>query len=127
MHTRCAYCGGKFGLIRQRWFKNQFCSRRCREKFLAKLLQDRDRVQRWLDFLRVGTLIARHKEFRDWYISARDFQAEGLGEEMLEIARDTSGDNLARSGDNLARARLRMNALERQAARMTPRKYGIRR
>jgi hypothetical protein len=39
---------------------------------------------------------------------------------MLEIARDTSGDNLAR-------ARLRMNALERQAARMAPRKYGIRR
>jgi hypothetical protein len=43
---------------------------------------------------------------------------------MLDIARDTSGDNLARSGDNLARARLRMNALERQAARMAPRKYG---
>jgi Bacteriophage Sf6, terminase small subunit-like len=39
--------------------------------------------------------IARHKEFRDWYISARDFQAEGLGEEMIEIVRDTSGDDLA--------------------------------
>ena len=39
--------------------------------------------------------IARHKEFRDWYIGARDFQAEGLGEEMLEIVRDTSGDDLA--------------------------------
>jgi hypothetical protein len=39
----------------------------------------------------------------------RDFQAEGLCEEMIEIARDTSGDNPAR-------ARLRMNALERQAA-----------
>jgi hypothetical protein len=39
---------------------------------------------------------------------------------MLEIVRDTSGDNLAR-------ARLRMNALERQTARMAPRKYGNRR
>jgi hypothetical protein len=29
--------------------------------------------------------IARHKEFRDRYISARDFQAEGLCEEMIEI------------------------------------------
>jgi hypothetical protein len=40
--------------------------------------------------------LARHKEFRDRYISARDFQAEGLGEEMIEIARDTSGDSLTR-------------------------------
>ena len=61
--------------------------------------------------------IARHKEFRDRYISARDVQAEGLGEEMFEIARDTSGDNLARA---------RLRTLERQAARMAPRKYGNR-
>ena len=59
--------------------------------------------------------IARHKEFRAWYISARDFQAEGLGEEMFEILRDASGDNLARA---------RLKALERQAARMAPKKYG---
>jgi hypothetical protein len=59
--------------------------------------------------------LARHKEFRDRYISARDFQAVGLGEEMLEIDRDTSGDDLARA---------RLRALERQAARMAPRKYG---
>jgi hypothetical protein len=61
--------------------------------------------------------IARHKEFRDRYISARNFQAEGLGDEMLEIAHDTSGDNPARA---------RLTALERQAARMAPRKYGNR-
>jgi hypothetical protein len=59
--------------------------------------------------------IARHKEFRDRYIGARDCQAEGLGEEMFEIIRDSSGDNLARA---------RLKALERQAARMAPRKYG---
>jgi hypothetical protein len=64
--------------------------------------------------------LARHKEFRDRYILARDFQADGLGEEMLEIVRDTIVRDT--SGDDLARARLR--ALERQAARMAPRKYG---
>jgi len=46
--------------------------------------------------------------------AARDFQAEGLCEEMIEIARDTSGDD--------AGARLRIKALERQVARMAPRK-----
>jgi hypothetical protein len=56
MRTRCAHCGGKFGLIRHRWFRNQFCSKRCQEKFLAKLVQDRDRVQRWLDFLKPSAL-----------------------------------------------------------------------
>jgi hypothetical protein len=59
--------------------------------------------------------LARHKEFRDMYISARNFQAEGLGEEMFEIDRDSSGDDLARA---------RLRGLERQAARMAPRKYG---
>jgi hypothetical protein len=52
--------------------------------------------------------LARHKQFRDRYILARDFQAEGLGEEMFEIIRDTSGDNLAR-----ARLRIRASATVR--------------
>src|ERR1700694_1425566 len=50
MHTRCAYCGGKFGLVRQQWFQTQFCSKRCREKFLTKLTKDKDRVRQWLGF-----------------------------------------------------------------------------
>jgi endogenous inhibitor of DNA gyrase (YacG/DUF329 family) len=54
MHTRCAYCGGKFGLVRQQWFQTQFCSKRCREKFLTKLTKDRDRMRRWLGFLKAG-------------------------------------------------------------------------
>jgi hypothetical protein len=56
MQTRCAHCGGKFGLLRQRWFTNQFCSKRCRQKFITKLVQDRDRVRQWLDFLKPGAL-----------------------------------------------------------------------
>ena len=79
--------------------------------------------------------IARHKEFRDWYILAREFQAQDLADEILKIADDTSGDWVEKIGtdgkavmvadhENVARARLRIKALERQAARMAPRKYG---
>jgi endogenous inhibitor of DNA gyrase (YacG/DUF329 family) len=32
--NRCAQCGGKFGLIRHRWYSRQFCSLRCRGRFL---------------------------------------------------------------------------------------------
>ena len=90
------------------------CARLAEGKSLRAICSDagmpgRATVFRW---------IARHKEFRDWYIGARDFQAECLGEEMFEIIRDTRGDDLARA---------RLRALERQAARMAPRKYGIRR
>jgi hypothetical protein len=52
-HNRCALCGGRFGLVRQQWYQAQFCSKRCREKFRAKLGQDRDRMRRWLGFARV--------------------------------------------------------------------------
>jgi hypothetical protein len=82
--------------------------------------------------------IARHKEFRDWYTLAREFQTEDLVDEMIEIADDTSGDWVEKIGadgravmvvdhENIARARLRIKALEQQAARMAPRKYGNRR
>jgi hypothetical protein len=55
MHNRCATCGGKFGLVRHQWYQTQFCSKHCRAKFLAKLAQDRDRVRRWLGFLKPGS------------------------------------------------------------------------
>ena len=29
----CAHCDGKFGLIRHRWYTQQFCCKRCREPF----------------------------------------------------------------------------------------------
>jgi endogenous inhibitor of DNA gyrase (YacG/DUF329 family) len=48
---RCAYCAGKFGLIRHRWYQRQFCSKKCRDQFLEKLAADRERVRRWLRFL----------------------------------------------------------------------------
>jgi len=54
MPKRCAYCGGKFGLVRQHWYQTQFCSKRCREKFLAKIGEQRSRVRRWLSFPKAG-------------------------------------------------------------------------
>jgi hypothetical protein len=54
MPKRCAYCGGKFGLVRQHWHQTQFCSKRCREKFLAKIGEQRNRVRRWLSFPKAG-------------------------------------------------------------------------
>ena len=53
--NRCAQCGGKFGLIRHRWYSRQICSLRCRGRFLNQLAKDRDKVRRWLDFLKAGS------------------------------------------------------------------------
>jgi hypothetical protein len=82
--------------------------------------------------------IARHKEFRHWYALAREFQAEDLADEILDIADDTSGDWVEKIGadgkavmvvddENIARARRRIKALEGQAIRLAPKKYGNRR
>lgn len=49
--TRCAYCGGKFGLIRHRWYAQQFCRKKCRVAYLNKLAEDRRRLMHWLDFI----------------------------------------------------------------------------
>jgi hypothetical protein len=53
-HKRCASCGGRFGLIRQRWFATQFCSKRCRDKFLAEAAEHRNRLRWWLGYLKTG-------------------------------------------------------------------------
>jgi hypothetical protein len=57
--NRCAQCGGKFGLIRHRWYSRQFCSLRCRGRFLNQLAKDRDKVRHWLDFLKARSATAR--------------------------------------------------------------------
>ena len=66
-----------------------------------------------------------------------ELRAEDLADEMIEIADDPCVwvEKIGADGravkvldhENLARVRLRMKALERQAARMAPRKYGNRR
>jgi hypothetical protein len=36
---RCEICNGRFGLIRHRFARKQFCSKRCLERYLAKSRQ----------------------------------------------------------------------------------------
>jgi hypothetical protein len=47
---RCTQCDGSFGLIRHRWYFRQSCSKRCREKCLNQISEDRDRVRSWAGF-----------------------------------------------------------------------------
>jgi endogenous inhibitor of DNA gyrase (YacG/DUF329 family) len=48
---RCDTCGGKFGMVVQRWYGMRFCRKRCRELYLDKLAQDRDRIRKWFGFI----------------------------------------------------------------------------
>ena len=46
---RCANCGTtKFGLVRHRWYRHQFCRRKCQEQFLDKLAKDKEQFLKWL-------------------------------------------------------------------------------
>ena len=46
---RCANCGTtRFGLIRHRWYRHQFCRKKCRDQFLDKLAKDKDQFLKWL-------------------------------------------------------------------------------
>jgi len=51
MKKHCATCGGKFGLLRHRWFGYAFCKRKCKSDFLAKRQREIERVRRWLGYL----------------------------------------------------------------------------
>jgi hypothetical protein len=48
----CGHCGSsKFGLIRHRYFNLQFCSRKCKDAYLAQLASDRESLRKWFAFL----------------------------------------------------------------------------
>jgi hypothetical protein len=89
-------------------------------------MPNRATISRWL---------AHYEEFRDQYAFAREWQADCLADEILEIARDNRGDYVEKrlpdgkvvrvvDHENIARSRLRINILKWIAARMAPRKYG---
>ena len=89
-------------------------------------MPDRATVSRWL---------ARYEEFRDLYEFAREWQAERLVDEILEVACDSSGDYVEKrlpdgkvvrvvDHENIALSLIRINALKWMVARMAPRKYG---
>jgi hypothetical protein len=77
--------------------------------------------------------LARHKEFRDPYTFAREFQEDLFVEEIIAIARDSSGDGVEKVRANgrvvmianpkhLARCRLRIDVRCWIADRMWPTK-----
>ena len=36
---RCDHCGGRFGLVTQRFFLKRFCKKRCKKTYLATLTE----------------------------------------------------------------------------------------
>jgi hypothetical protein len=49
---RCDMCGGRFGLIIYRHFARRFCTKRCKDLYLARLRQQaHERKDRWLAYL----------------------------------------------------------------------------
>ena len=79
--------------------------------------------------------LASNQEFRQLYVLARQCQAEDLAYEILEIADDSSGDYVKKTGadgkvtwvfdkENLAHQRLRIATINRILAWMAPRRYG---
>jgi hypothetical protein len=51
MKNHCAYCHGKFGLVRHRRAFNSFCSRKCLDHYEAWLRAEVGKPERWLDYL----------------------------------------------------------------------------
>jgi hypothetical protein len=87
-------------------------------------MPDRASVFRWLK---------ESSAFRKQYALARDWQADALADEMLEIADDsrndfyTDGDGKRHVNyENIARSKLRIAARQWLAERLAPKKYGSR-
>ena len=55
MKKRCDACGGRFGLVRQRWWGYAFCSTTCKQNFLAKIAHQREKIRDWLGYLARGS------------------------------------------------------------------------
>jgi hypothetical protein len=51
---RCAHCNGNFGMMRQKYGVYQFCSKKCKELYLA-LREERLRAFKWRSWLSIRT------------------------------------------------------------------------
>ena len=85
-------------------------------------MPDKATVFRWL---------AANEAFRDQYARAREFQADAMLEEIIEISDDGSNDtyldeegNTRTEQDVIARSRLRVDARKWAMSKMAPKKYG---
>jgi len=79
--------------------------------------------------------LARHQEFRHWYALAREFQADMLADEILEIIDDSSSFFKKKTEadgkvtwvldrEHFARCRVKIAAYKMVLARLAPKKYG---
>jgi len=55
LENRCAYCGGKFGLVWHQHWRLRFCRKACKDNFLAKMARDRAHIKKLLGYLSRGT------------------------------------------------------------------------
>lgn len=90
----------------------------------AEGIVNRATVYRWLE---------KHPEFRDQYARAREFAADAMADDILEIADDATGDfvvddegNRKLNPENIQRSRLRVDARKWTASKPMPKKYGDR-
>jgi hypothetical protein len=51
MHNHCAYCRGKFGMVRHRRAFKSFCSKQCVEQHKKWLRAQASKRRGWLDCL----------------------------------------------------------------------------
>jgi hypothetical protein len=56
MKNHCAYCHGKFGLMRHRRAFKSFCSQKCVDHYEAWLRAEGGKRKSWLDYLSVGVV-----------------------------------------------------------------------
>lgn len=67
-------------------------------------------VHRWL---------AEHQDFQEQYARAREEQADGFADEIIDIA-----DSVAPETGEVAKAKLQIDARKWKAAKLAPKKYG---
>jgi hypothetical protein len=51
LENRCAYCGGRLGLVSHQYWRLRFCRKDCKDKFVAKSAKDYAHMRRWLGYL----------------------------------------------------------------------------
>jgi hypothetical protein len=110
----------------------------CAEIAAGKSMREICRGNGVPDMATVFRWLARHAEFREQYVRAREVQADYMAEEILEIADDAQNDWMQRQGDGdkpqgwivngeaINRSRLRVDARKWLMAKLQPKKYGDR-
>lgn len=51
VENRCTRCGRKFGLVSHRYWDLRFCSKGCKDNFLAKAAKEHADMRKWFGLL----------------------------------------------------------------------------